>query len=57
MKKTILSELKTLGAKLLMLCTLSMQIVACDDDIAQKVEDEPTYQEEFTIMSGKVYFP
>ena len=57
MKKTILSELKTLGAKLLMLCTLSMQIVACDDDIAPKVEDEPTYQEEFTIMSGKVYFP
>lgn len=40
-----------------MLCTLSMQIVACDDDIAPKVEDEPTYQEEFTIMSGKVYFP
>ena len=40
-----------------MLCALSMQIVACDDDIAPKVEDEPTYQEEFTIMSGKVYFP
>ena len=57
MKKTILSELKTLGAKLLMLCTLSMQIMSCDDDIVPKVEDEPTYQEEFTIMSGKVYFP
>ena len=57
MKKTILSYLKSLGVKFLMLCTLSMQIVACDDDIAPKVEDEPTYQEEFTIMSGKVYFP
>ena len=57
MKKTILSYSKSLGVKFLMLCTLSMQIVACDDDIAPKVEDEPTYQEEFTIMSGKVYFP
>lgn len=54
MKKTVLSYLKSLGAKLLMSSAISMQIVACDDTPAPI--EKPTYQEEFTIMSGKVYF-
>ena len=54
MKKTILSHLKSLGVKLLMLCAISMVIVACDDTTPK---EQPTYQEEFTILSGKVYFP
>ena len=38
-----------------MLFAISLVIVACDEDPAPM--EQPTYQEEFTIMSGKVYFP
>ena len=55
MKKTILQYLKSLGAKSMMLCALSMLILACNDDTDQM--DQHSYQEQFTIMSGKVYFP
>ena len=39
----------------MMLCALSMLILACNDDTDQM--DQHSYQEQFTIMSGKVYFP
>ena len=55
MKRTILSYLKSLGARLLMIGAISTVIVACEDDTAPK--EQHNYQEEFTIMSGKVYFP
>ena len=55
MNRTILSYLKSLGARLLMIGAISTVIVACEDDTAPK--EQHNYQEEFTIMSGKVYFP
>ena len=55
MKKTILSYLKSLGLKFLMLCAISMAIVACEDDTTPK--GQLSGNEQFAIMSGKVYFP
>lgn len=55
MKKTILSYLKSLRLKFLMLCAISMAIVACEDDTTPK--GQLSGNEQFAIMSGKVYFP